>query len=237
MAYYFYLDKLLLPIAPSKMDLKINNQNETATLINEGEVNILKKAGLTDIEFEALIPSVEYPFATYKNGFKKASYFLNEIEKLKINKRPFQFIVTRTMPNGEMLFDTNMRVSLEEYSIEENAGEGFDLIVSISLKQYRDYGTKTVKIKKPSSQNTNKKTKAIVEKKRPSNPKKIVIGSNVIVNGRLHRDSYGKGPGQMRTNYRGKVNFINKKGSHPYHITTPAGAWQGWVTASSVKGV
>lgn len=147
MAYYFYLDKVLLPIAPSKMQLQINNQNKTYTMINDGEINILKKAKLTDIEFEALIPQVQYPFALYKDGFKDARYYLNKLEELKVNEKPFQFIVTRTLPNGKMLFDTNIKVSLEDYKIKEDKKEGFDLVVSISLKQYRDYGTKIANIK------------------------------------------------------------------------------------------
>ena len=71
MAYYFYLDKLL-PIAPSKLQLEINNQNKTLTLINDGEINILKKAKLTDVDFDCLIPQVKYPFAL--QWFEKA-YF------------------------------------------------------------------------------------------------------------------------------------------------------------------
>lgn len=235
MVYYFYLDKVLLPITPSKLDLQINNKNETVTLINEGEVNILKKPGLSDITFEILLPQVEYPFATYKNGFKEAGYYLEKLEKLKLSDEGFQFIVTRTRADGSLLFDTNIKVSLEDYKIEEDASEGFDIKIPINLKQYRDYGTKIIKIKTPSK--PKEKPKVTTKKPRPSNPKKVGIGSNVIVNGRLHRDSYGKGPGQMRRNYRGKVNFFKKGRSHPYHITTPSGEWQGWVTASSVKGV
>ena len=97
--YYFYLDKILLPVAPSKMSLKIDNKNKTLVEINEGEINILKKAGLTNIEFDAMIPNVKYPFATYKNGFQSAKIFLEAIEKLKTSKQPFQFIVSRTYPN------------------------------------------------------------------------------------------------------------------------------------------
>ena len=52
MAYYFYLGKTLLPVAPSKLSLKIGNQNKTYTLINEGEINVLKSATLTEIEFD-----------------------------------------------------------------------------------------------------------------------------------------------------------------------------------------
>lgn len=232
MAYHFYLGKLLLPIAPSKMQMKINGQNKTFTLINDGEVNILKKAALTDIDFDILLPQVKYPFAIYKDSFKKADYFLNELEQLKQNMQPFQFIVTRTAPSGEMFFNTNMKVSLEDYEIVEDAKNGFDVSVSISLKQYRDFGTKTCNITFP-----NTKPQVEVQNPRPSDPKKICIDSDVIVNGRLHRDSYGSAPGQTRTNYRGKVNFINMKGSHPYHVTTPGGSWLGWVTTSSVQGV
>ncbi len=144
--YDFYLGNCLLPIAPEKLSLKINNANETITLINEGEINVLKRAGLTDIEFECLIPQVKYPFAVYKSGFKGADYFLDYFEKLKMKKKPFQFIVCRGLPVGKRLFDTNLRVSLEDYKITEEAKNGFDLDVKIELKQWRDYGTKTVNI-------------------------------------------------------------------------------------------
>ena len=85
---------------------------------------------------------MEYPFARYKEGFKPAEYFLARLEELKVGKAPFQFIVSRQLPDGEALYGTNTKVSLEEYTIEEDAGEGFDIIVSVQLKQYREYGTK-----------------------------------------------------------------------------------------------
>lgn len=179
MAYYFYLDKLLLPIAPSKLQLKINNQNRTLTLINDGEINILKKAKLTDINFDCLIPQVNYPFALYKNGFQRASTYLDKFEQLKVSQEPFQFIVTRTLPNGRMLFDTNIKVSMEDYEIKEDKREGFDLVVSIKLKQYKDYGTKTANITFSQS-----KPKATVQKPRPAEsspaPKKVAKTYKVV---------------------------------------------------------
>ena len=74
--------------------------NKTVTLINEGEINILKKPGLTDIEFEAEIPQVKHPYAVYKNGFKDAGYFMDIFEGLKTGKKPFQFIVCRQTTRG-----------------------------------------------------------------------------------------------------------------------------------------
>lgn len=144
--YYFYLDGVLLPVAPENFKWKINNKNKTTTLINEGEVNFLKDAGLTDFEFEVLIPAVQYGFAKYDGGFKSPSYFTDHFERLKTSKKPFQFICTRMFPNGKLISDTNVSVSLEQYEVEESAENGLDLIVSIKLKQFKPYGTKVVTV-------------------------------------------------------------------------------------------
>ncbi len=125
---------------------------------------------------------------------------------------------------------------MENYKITEQAKEGFDLMVKIKLKQYRDYATKTVKIKQSgSAPKANVKNSRAQSTVQPSKP--VGIGSDVIVNGRLHGSSYGNAPGQTLTNYRGKINFINLKCSHPYHVASPDGNWLGWVTKESVKAV
>ena len=144
--YYFYMGSVLLPIAPEKFTLKVTNSNKTMTLINEGEINLLKDAGLTDLEFDVLIPAVQYPFAKYDGGFKSPTYFTNHFESLKVSKKPFQFIIVRQMPDGKVLFNNDLTVSMESYTVKEEAKNGFDLTVSIKLKQYREFGTKIVKV-------------------------------------------------------------------------------------------
>ena len=145
--YDFYLDRCLLPVAPGRLQISIKNENRTIKLINEGQVNLLKTAGLTDIEFECIIPQTEYPFAVYPSGFQAAGYYLEYFERLKTGQKPFQFIVTRRTQNGQPLFGTNIKVSMEDYRITEDAEDGFDLSVKIKLKQYREYGTKMVSVK------------------------------------------------------------------------------------------
>ena len=73
-AYIFKLDGITLPVAPSRLELEIKNQNKSITLINGVELNFLKTPGLTEIKFEALIPAVKYPFAIYDGGFKNQKY-------------------------------------------------------------------------------------------------------------------------------------------------------------------
>ena len=142
---------MLLPIAPSKIQTKIKGNNKTITLINESEVNQIKGNKLTEISFDFLIPGVQnYPFAIYKNNkFESSSYFLDKLEKLKKMKKPFKFkIIRKYNKKGSKLHETKMSVTLESYTITESASDGLDLTVSVELKQYVDYGTKKLVVKK-----------------------------------------------------------------------------------------
>lgn len=167
MAYLVYLGKVLLPITPGKIDTKINNKNETIDLVNLGEVNILKDAGLSDVSLETLIPQVKYPFANYTDGFKDAKYYLDYLEQLKKTKEPFQFIVSRTTPSGKVLFHTNVKVSLEDYSNGEDAENGLDILVPIRLKHYKDYSSKKIVVNSSSN-----KPSGSVQTKRPDSNNK-----------------------------------------------------------------
>lgn len=164
MSYYFFMGAVQLPVSPAKLQMKIGNKNKTLELMNQGEINITKIAGLTEVSFEVLLPNVRYPFASYFEGFQRADYFLNHFKKLKISLVPFQFIVCRMMPRYEFLFSTNLTVTLEEYEITEEAGNGFDMMVSVRLKQYRPYATKVLTVQ---TKEDGTKT-ATVEQQRPA---------------------------------------------------------------------
>lgn len=163
MAYKMYLAGVLMPITPSKVKMKIGNQNETLTLIGGEEINILRSAALTDISFDLMFPQVPYPFTN--GNVQSAEYYLGLLERLKISKKPFQWILNRERPNGKPLFYTNMTASLEDYQITDDVEEGFDIVVSVSLKQYRHYGTKTVSMQR-AGDGTGTPTAVIEEAKR-----------------------------------------------------------------------
>lgn len=232
--YSVYMGKCLLPVSPQKINVRTDGGNRTVSLIDGNEVSVLGSARLSNIELSFIIPQVRYPFAVYTDGFKGANFFIDYFKQLNESKNPFQFIVIRCMPDGRPLFSENIKVSMESLDIYEQASEGFDLEVRARLKQYRCGGPKTLTTRLGSGISG-----LVSDSRSPSTTqdKPILIGSEVIVNGRLHGSSYGDAPGQMRNNYRGKVNFINLKGSHPYHIATMDGGWLGWVTKDSVKAV
>ena len=112
MSYTCYLDGVEWP-TPEKLTVKIKGQNETITLLNEGEINFLRVPGLTEIVVPFTLPML--------SAARSPEYYLGILEKLKTDKRTTRFIMVRRSPNGRSLYDTNMKVSVEDYNIVEEA--------------------------------------------------------------------------------------------------------------------
>lgn len=220
--YYMYLGKdLLMPVMPESIKTKINGNNKTLTLINDGEINILKNAGLTDISFEVMLPQVQkYSFATYLNGFKPASYFLEQIENLKTSLKPFQFVVTRLTPDGKKLFSTDMTVSLEDYTIDEKASNGLDVYVTIELKQYKEYSTKTVEItiKQAKKVATVKVTRPTSTSTTPNTTTYTVVSGDCLWN--IAKKFYGNGSQYTKIYNANKDKIKNPNLIYPGQVLT-----------------
>lgn len=132
--YCFYLNKIRLPVAPSKVTTEIKDKNKIINLINEGETIIPKTPGLTTISFDCLLPNIQYPFAHYDKGFKRAGYFLEKLKKFKLSKKPLTLKITRELSENQYLFNSNMKVFLSSYTIVEE--EGIDVKVSLKFIKY-----------------------------------------------------------------------------------------------------
>lgn len=139
--FYFKIgsDVLTFPITPSELTIKVGSNNKVVTLINEGDINILKSPSLIEVKFDARFPMRNYPYAREVSNFQ--SYF-DKFKDLKENKKAFRFIVARSTPNGTRTWDTNLLMALESFTFKEDADEGDDVIVSFELKQFKEYGSK-----------------------------------------------------------------------------------------------
>jgi nucleoid-associated protein YgaU len=151
-------DVLTFPITPAELTIKVGSKNSVVTLINGEDINILKSPGLTEVEFEARFPMRKYPYSRNPEDFQ--TYF-DKFKELKEKKKSFQFIVTRTTPNGKRLWDTNILVALEDFTIKESADEGDDVLIDFKLKQWKHYGVTTIKVQQKapdttSTSNTNR---------------------------------------------------------------------------------
>lgn len=137
--YIFYLGSLIFPVAPESVDIKTNNQNKTLTLINEGEINLLKSRGLQEISFEVLIPHQKYSFSKYLGGVLPIQHYTEALAAMKATKKPVQFIILRNLKNISGIYNTNIKVSVEDYNLIDSADKyGEDIGISIKLKEYKD---------------------------------------------------------------------------------------------------
>ncbi len=223
--YYLYLDNELMPVTPEKVQIKVKGNNKTLSLINEGEVNQIKTNKLTEVSFEVLLPNQAYPFALYKGGeFLTPSYFLELFEKLKAEEEPFKFKLLRLDPKGDSLFDTSLDVTMEDYTIDEDADEGFDIKVSITLKEWRDYGVTTIKVKTNSSGKTTvtkKDTKNSSTKKSKSSSYTVKSGDTLWA---IAKKYLGDGS-KWKTIYNANKSIIEKVAKSRGYASSATGHW------------
>lgn len=213
-----------LPVNPESVDVNFKSNNEVMEVIKLGDINILRDKKLTEISFDSFFPYYDwFPAIRTRGEFRRPEFYKKFFTKIQEDKKPCRLVITG--------LDINLKVSIESFSYTHKAGEHEDAYYSISLKEYVDYNITQVSLK---TVDTNKPATSKPAPAKPVLPAKITIGCSVILNGRVHYTSYGDKPGRAFSNYKGKINFINLKGSHPYHVTTPSGGWLGWVTKESV---
>ena len=190
--YTFYFDiggnLLTFPITPGELKIKVGSNNDTVTLINEGDINILKSPSLTEVKFEARFPMRKYPYSRNPSGFQ--SYY-DKFKELKEKKKSFRFIVARETVAGKRTWDTNLLMALEDFEINEDADEGDDVLISFKLKQYKEYGV----IKLPNSSKPD--TTSTAETPRDTSSKDTSQSDYTVVSGdclwTIAKSYYGDG--------------------------------------------
>ncbi len=132
------------------MITKYFNTNKRYETIGMGEVNIIKGIGLREIHLSIILPNdLTLPFVqpkyTPNTILGKPIVYLEKFREFKANRKPLNFLITRILPNGEQIFKGNINVTLEEYTVYENAGEEGDFMVDLVFREYIDIKEKILK--------------------------------------------------------------------------------------------
>lgn len=142
--YLMQLDEFVFPITPSKITQTMKSNNETVTLINEGEVSYCKSPSLIEFNISDLIlPRYNYPFAAVgKSGTPEA--YVEQLRAYQTAKKVVAFTITRKSPNGAT--DSNYesksyKVTVENIEVTEDAKDlGTDVSINLTLKEYKTWG-------------------------------------------------------------------------------------------------
>lgn len=154
--YYMYMGTMQIPIPPPSLKTKIGSRNKTIELLEKGQVNVIRSPALTEISFRFMLPNSPYPFSQQVVRGMVASFFgtsdgtapsmIDALESMKTGGEPFQFIVVRMKDGGNFINMMNEKVTLESYSIEESADEGYDMYADVTLKAFKEYGAKRITV-------------------------------------------------------------------------------------------
>lgn len=214
-----------MPVNPGKISIERAGNNSKVEVVELGYISILKSPDLRITSLEGFCPRYSNDsYVVTKGKFEEPEFYMNFFNKIQDDKKPLTLIITG--------LNINLSVTIESF-IYEWAGGCKNMDYTLELQEYRPHKIKVAQlVNNPLALSSNSTTN-----QRENTTQNVTIGCTVIVNGRLHRDSYGKGPGKTETNARRKVNFINLKGSHPYHVTLDDGGWRGWVEKSAVRVV
>ncbi|WP_047999919.1 hypothetical protein [Lactiplantibacillus herbarum] len=212
-----------LPVNPEELKINYETNDSTEEVVKLGAINRIGEVKLRSISIDGILPisNKGVGYVTASKPLSKAQDYINRLTSIHQSKKPVRFVLSGTK--------ISLQMTIASFTYGFKSGNSDEYVYTLVLTEYKSYKAELMKI--------TKKKVAAKGKKRPAPPKKIGRGSTVIVNGRLHVDSYGSGPGQTERNATRKVNFIALGRACPYHVTTLSGGWRGWVTKSSVRAV
>lgn len=130
-------EPIIFPLPPEQFTTKVGNKNKTVDLISIGEANIIKTIGLREFSFKIFLPS-DSSLCEIPNEYHEPIFYLNYLRKIKESKKPVYFIVYREKLDGSYMFNGNLLVTIENYTVNEKGGAVNDFEVDITLKEYRN---------------------------------------------------------------------------------------------------
>lgn len=154
---------IYFPLTLDNFKTAIKSLNKVVETVKDNQMTIVKGIPLRDFSFKVLLPKNNF-LVDNKNVWQEPIRYLARIREFKANKKPLRFILLRPQEDGSELFEGNLLVTLEEYNVEEIAGEEGDFYIDIKLKEYNPVTVKNTIVES----NNNGTTKIAQNNVRPT---------------------------------------------------------------------
>jgi len=128
--------EISIPVLPEKLTVKAAGKNERTTVLELGEIYILRKKGLREVAWESFFPVNNAPYVT--GTIREPIDIVRAIENSRDTPSPIRFILVGTD------LDINIRFGIESFEYDERAGEVGDIYYSIKLVEWKDYSPKRI---------------------------------------------------------------------------------------------
>lgn len=125
-----------IPVLPAKLNVSSPGKNERVTVLELGEVLLLRKKGLRILSWESFFPVSKAPYTT--GQIRDPVSIVQAIQKARDQKSPVRFLITGTD------LDCNLRMGIDSFEYEERSGELGDLYYTIKLYEWKDISPKRI---------------------------------------------------------------------------------------------
>ena len=146
-----------IPVLPAKLNVSSPGKNERVTVLELGEVLLLRKKGLRILSWESFFPVSKAPYTV--GQIRDPVSIVQAIQKARDQKSPVRFLITGTD------LDCNLRMGIDSFEYEERSGELGDLYYTIKLYEWKDISPKRIVL--PEKKEEPAKTQ---EPERPGKP-------------------------------------------------------------------
>lgn len=172
-----------IPVLPAKLNVSSPGKNELVTVLELGEVLLLRKKGLRILSWESFFPVSKAPYTV--GQIRDPVSIVQAIQKARDQKSPVRFMITGTD------LDCNLRMGIDSFEYEERSGELGDLYYTIKLHEWKDISPKRIVL--PEKKEEPAKTQ---EPERPGKPEQTsktytVKSGDCLWN--IAKKFYGKG--------------------------------------------
>lgn len=125
-----------IPVLPAKLNVSSPGKNERVTVLELGEVLLLRKKGLRILSWESFFPVSKAPYTVGR--IRDPVSIVQAIQKARDQKTPVRFLITGTD------LDCNLRMGIDSFEYEERSGELGDLYYTIKLYEWKDISPKRI---------------------------------------------------------------------------------------------
>lgn len=121
-------EKFQLPIAPSEIGVSIAHNNQKININNIGEVLMIGKTGLINLDVSSFFPVRDYYFADIRYKAQRPYEYIKKLLNWKDSGRPMRLLVTDTPINHPF--------AIESLDYKEQDGTG-DVYYTLRLQEYK----------------------------------------------------------------------------------------------------
>ena len=125
-----------IPVLPAKLNVSSPGKNDRVTVLELGEVLLLRKKGLRVISWESFFPADSAPYTT--GQVREPISIIQVIQKARDAQSPVRFLITGTD------LDCNFKMGIDSFEYEERSGELGDLYYTIKLYEWKDTSPKRI---------------------------------------------------------------------------------------------